>query len=90
MRFFRFPGVGSKSNTRAEPSLRKLISTFTRRDDIAQLLPAGGIGVELGVATGRFSEKLLTRSKLSHLYSLIAGQVIGAMTMRSTREPSDA
>lgn len=43
---------------------------FTSRDEITNLIKPGGIGVELGVAEGRFSEKLLRKSKLSLLYSI--------------------
>ena len=39
------------------------------RYDIAKLIN-GGIGVELGVAEGRFSEKLLQYSNLDFLYSI--------------------
>lgn len=46
------------------------ISKFTSRDDIASLIKHGGVGVELGVAEGKFSEKLLRKSLLSHLYSI--------------------
>ena len=45
-------------------------STFRRRDDLALLIPEGGLCAELGVAEGRFSEKLLERSKLGFLYSI--------------------
>jgi hypothetical protein len=34
------------------------------------LLKAGGVGIELGVAEGGFSERILNRSKLRHLYSV--------------------
>jgi hypothetical protein len=46
------------------------VSQFTRRDDLALLIPDGGICAELGVAEGRFSEKLLQRSRLGFLYSI--------------------
>lgn len=45
-------------------------SKFTSRDEIATLIKPNGIGVELGVAEGKFSEKLLSKSKLSLLYSI--------------------
>jgi len=51
-------------------ALRMLARTFTRRDDIATLLVEGGTGVELGVAAGDFSERILNRSKLGYLYSI--------------------
>jgi hypothetical protein len=44
--------------------------TFERRSDIARLIRAGGIGVELGVARGEFSNALLENSELSYLYSI--------------------
>ena len=46
------------------------ISKFTSRDEIALLIPKNAIGIELGVAEGKFSERLLERSELSHLYSI--------------------
>lgn len=48
------------------------ISKFTSRDEIASLIPNSAVGVELGVAAGRFSEKLLRKSQLSLLYSIDA------------------
>ncbi len=53
-----------------EAVLEQLVATFTRRDDIAEILAPGGIGVELGVAEGGYSERLLKRSALDHLYSI--------------------
>jgi len=51
-------------------ALRSLTQTFTRRDDVATLFRDGGIGIELGVAAGDFSERILTRSTCEHLYSV--------------------
>jgi FkbM family methyltransferase len=51
-------------------ALRSLAQTFTRRDDVATLFRDGGIGIELGVAAGDFSERILTRSTCEHLYSV--------------------
>lgn len=45
-------------------------SHFTRRDDVAELLPEGGIGIELGVAEGIFSERIMRRSKLAFMYGV--------------------
>ena len=45
-------------------------SRFTRRDDVALLIPPGGIAVELGVAEGIFSERVLQRSAVGYLYSI--------------------
>ncbi len=51
-------------------ALRTLAATFTRRDDVATLFREGGTGVELGVAAGDFSERILNRSKVGYLYSI--------------------
>lgn len=40
------------------------------RYDVSRLAPPGGIGIELGVAQGVFSEQVLLRSQLSYLYSV--------------------
>lgn len=48
----------------------KNVSEFTQRSDVALLLSTGAIGVELGVAEGRFSESLLKTGRFSHLYSI--------------------
>lgn len=51
-------------------ALRTLAATFNRRDDVATLFRAGGVGVELGVAAGDFSERILKRSGIGYLYSI--------------------
>jgi Methyltransferase domain len=43
---------------------------FRLRGDIARLLPPGAIGIELGVASGGFSARLLASPNLLHLYSV--------------------
>ncbi len=45
-------------------------TSLSRRCDIVTLAKPGGIGVELGVAEGQFSERLLKRGTLSYLYSI--------------------
>lgn len=50
--------------------LRDKVATFKFRDDIATILKPGGVGVELGVAAGDFSSRILDRSALSFLYSV--------------------
>lgn len=40
------------------------------RYDVSRLVRPGGIGIELGVAEGVFSEQVLLRSRLSFLYSV--------------------
>ena len=44
--------------------------TLSRRDHVLQLVLAGGVGVELGVAEGVFSERALGYPNLSYLYSV--------------------
>jgi len=51
-------------------ALRSLAAGFTRRDDVATLIPAGGVGVELGVAAGDFSNRILERSEIGFLFSI--------------------
>jgi SAM-dependent methyltransferase len=63
-------GTRTKVLPHDENSLAMAVAEFVRRDDIALLLPKGGVGVELGVAEGMFSEKILRRSELGHLYSV--------------------
>lgn len=41
-----------------------------RRDDVALLLPNGAIGIELGVAEGVFSERVLEKSEIGFLYGV--------------------
>lgn len=50
--------------------LKAKVAQFEQRDDIADLLAEGGVGIELGVAEGYFSRKILERSKLEFLYSV--------------------
>ena len=50
--------------------LSSLFPHLTRRRDLLHLIRPGGIGVELGVAEGYFSEALLKHSALGHLYSI--------------------
>lgn len=42
------------------------------REDIGRLVAAGSIGVELGVATGQFSQRLLDTGRFAVLYSIDA------------------
>lgn len=51
-------------------ALRSLAGNFTRRDDVAALFPEGGVGVELGVAAGDFSERILQFDHVGYLYSI--------------------
>jgi len=51
-------------------TFRSLAKAFTRRCDVAQLFPQGATGVELGVAAGEFSERLLKYPHIGYLYSI--------------------
>lgn len=50
--------------------LKTLATTFTRRDDVATLFCEGAVGVELGVAAGDFSQRLLTQPHIGFLFSI--------------------
>nr|WRJ69918.1 putative methyltransferase [Oceanusvirus sp.] len=52
--------------------LSSVRSSLKIREDIARLIPEGGVAVELGVAAGQFSKKLLQRSNASRIYSIDA------------------
>ncbi len=51
-------------------TLRQLVKTFTRRDDVARLIPDNGVGIELGVAAGDFSERILQHEQVGYLFSV--------------------
>ncbi|WP_165322163.1 class I SAM-dependent methyltransferase [Rhizorhabdus phycosphaerae] len=51
-------------------AIRQLTASFERRDDVATLFSEGGVGVELGVAAGDFSDRLLRFPHIAHLYSI--------------------
>lgn len=46
------------------------VPAFLQRSDVVRLLQPGAIGVELGVAEGKFSETLLKTDRFAHLYSI--------------------
>ena len=48
----------------------RLGGTFKHRHDIALLIKPNGVGAELGVAAGAFSERLLSHPNLGRLYSI--------------------
>lgn len=50
--------------------MSEAFQNFTKRDDVIKLVRPGGVGIELGVAEGAFSERLLSHNILSHLYSV--------------------
>lgn len=43
---------------------------LTRREDVARFTRPGSIGVELGVASGSFSQRLLATGRFEHFYSI--------------------
>lgn len=49
---------------------RTLAKQFTKRDDVAQLFAQGGVGCELGVAGGDFSQRILSHDHVGYLYSI--------------------
>jgi len=51
-------------------AFRKLAKTFTRREHVATLFNKGGVGIELGVAAGDFSERLLQFDHVGYLFSV--------------------
>ncbi|KKC27811.1 class I SAM-dependent methyltransferase [Sphingomonas sp. SRS2] len=51
-------------------ALRTLAKTFTRREDVATLFGEGAIGIELGVAAGDFSERILKFNHVGYLFSI--------------------
>lgn len=51
-------------------ALRTLAKTFTRREHVAALFAQDGVGVELGVAAGDFSERILQFDHVGYLFSI--------------------
>lgn len=47
-----------------------MLARLRSRDDLIRKLPRGGVGVELGVAAGGFSQQILRQSRLGFLYSI--------------------
>lgn len=43
---------------------------LTKRDDVITLARKGGVGVELGIAEGEFSHRVLRRNHFDHFYSI--------------------
>ncbi|MGE6211969.1 class I SAM-dependent methyltransferase [Comamonas aquatica] len=46
------------------------VKNFQHRSDVIKLIKNNSIGVELGVAEGKFSESLLHTERFTHLYSI--------------------
>ena len=62
--------AGSCYDAEMSRTLKTLARTFTRRDDVATLFREGGVGVELGVAAGDFSERILQYDHVGYLFSI--------------------
>ena len=54
----------------SQEQIAQAVVSFQRRIEITKLLPRGGIGIELGVAEGVFSQQILETGVLAHLYSV--------------------
>jgi len=50
--------------------LKSLLPNLTRRDHVVSLFCDGAVGVELGVAAGDFSERILCYPHVGYLYSI--------------------
>ena len=70
------PARDASASDRPQPdedmsaALRTLAATFTRGDDISTLFCEGAVGVELGVATGALSERILHYPHIGHLFGI--------------------
>ncbi|WP_340313713.1 class I SAM-dependent methyltransferase [Rhizorhabdus argentea] len=64
------PETASCYDEEMSRTLQTLAKTFTRRDDVATLFREGGVGVELGVAAGDFSERILQYDHVGYLFSI--------------------
>lgn len=53
-----------------QTSLADLVKTFKRRENVAQLFKKDAVGVELGVAAGDFSERILKHDHVAYLFSI--------------------
>ena len=51
-------------------TLRTLAKRFTRREHVATLFAKDGVGIELGVAAGDFSERILQFDHVGYLFSV--------------------
>ncbi len=51
-------------------ALKAVAGSLTRRDEVASLFAEQGVGVELGVAAGDFSERILRYDHIGYLWSI--------------------
>lgn len=57
-------------NKGMQASLHELVKTFNRRENVVQLFKKDSVGVELGVAAGDFSERILKHDHVAYLFSI--------------------
>lgn len=50
--------------------LTDIVKNFNRREDVVKLFKKDSVGVELGVAAGDFSERILKHDHVAHLFSI--------------------
>ena len=61
------PAIYSEETSRL---LREAAKAFTRREDVARLFCKDAVGIELGVAAGDFSERILKFDHIGYLFSV--------------------
>jgi hypothetical protein len=57
-------------NEKINKDLADLCREFSQREDVALLFAKNSIGVELGVAAGDFSERILKNDHIAYLFSI--------------------
>jgi len=67
-----FAGIwfGNKASETIRVNISDKYAHLKLRDDVATLIRPGGIGIELGVAEGTFSGRVMQRSQLSFMYGV--------------------
>jgi FkbM family methyltransferase len=63
-------GDAAPVETNGDAYVHSLAKSFTRREHVVQLFPSNAIGVELGVAAGDFSERILKHEHVAYLFSI--------------------
>lgn len=63
--------IATHSQTPTDPGqVAREVAEYKRRVEITKRLPKGGIGIEIGVAEGVFSQQMLETNVLGHLFSV--------------------
>ena len=65
-----FRGSPSPYTPEMAEAFRSLARSFTHRDDVTTLFAENAVGVELGVAAGDFSERILQYGHVGYLFSI--------------------